>query len=64
MKLKRTKKPYKVEVQENGTNRWIANQLRYETIGEATEAGRELFSRWFGIQSFRIVVDETGEVVG
>jgi len=56
--------PYRVDVQENGHSNWIHNELRYATISDASDAGKELMSRWFGIQNFRIVVVETEEVVG
>ena len=41
-------KSFKTEVQtsHNGQLSWASNSLRFATEREATEAGRELLSRW------------------
>jgi hypothetical protein len=46
---------FALEVQENGTTEWVRNGLRFAAMDQAEEYGRDLFSRWAGIQSFRVI---------
>jgi hypothetical protein len=34
---------------------WISNDIRYQWLGEAWEAGKDLLSRWMGPKVFRVM---------
>ena len=44
---------YKTEVRVNG--QWSGNALRFATISEADEYGKELLSRWYVPDAHRVV---------
>jgi hypothetical protein len=46
---------FAVEVQENGSTRWVGNALRFPEKEQAAEYGRDVYSRWSGIQSYRVI---------
>jgi hypothetical protein len=46
---------FALEVQENGTTEWVENGLRFPAKDQAEDYGRDLFSRWSGIQSYRVI---------
>lgn len=46
---------FAIQVQEKGTTKWVGNGLRFPDKEQAQEYGRDLSSRWSGIQSYRVI---------
>lgn len=49
---------YKIEVHIKSEGSWTGNAIRYETEEEAQTAGRDLLSRWWVPDTFRVVESE------
>lgn len=54
--------PYRVEVLATGETNWAGNALRFNTVEEAVEYMRDLYSRWMAAEKLR-VVDDAGNVL-
>lgn len=50
-------KSWKVEVLPTNETEWVSNGLTFETAEAAEKYGSDLFSRWFGIREYRVVLD-------
>jgi len=55
--------PFVVEARSRGEGEYTRNGLSYATAEDASAGGRDLFMRWFGCESYRVVDTRTGEVV-
>ena len=49
---------YKVEVHAIGESGYTGNGLRFATTQEAESYASDLFSRWFGIDNYRVVTSD------
>lgn len=49
---------YKCEVRTVGETSYCSNGLRFETEQECQDYGYDLWSHWFGADSFRVAVSE------
>jgi len=55
--------PFKVEVKPFGEAGYAPNGLSFVTVEDAETYARDLMSRWFGAETYRVVDTRTGEVV-
>ncbi len=46
---------FKVEVQADSSGTWAANSLRFQTVQQAEDYARDLFSRWTAVRKWRVV---------
>jgi hypothetical protein len=50
---------YRVDVHGIGDNVWSNNALTFDSEQAATDYGNNLYSRWMGMDAFRVVPDST-----
>jgi hypothetical protein len=58
---------YRVEVIADGSNKWTGNALRFASLDEAGDYGKDLASRWTSVRRWRAVESDdpvTHRVVG
>ena len=53
---------YKVEVIADSSNQWTGNGLRFDTLDEATDYAKNLYSRWTAVSKWRVVDSEGNSV--
>lgn len=52
---------YRVDVLALGETRWATNALRFDTVGEAEDYARDLYSRWMLADVLTVVPEDTPE---
>jgi hypothetical protein len=52
---------FRVDVQGVGETIWVSNAMRFGTEEEAEAYARDLFARWMGMQTWRVVPESTPE---
>lgn len=52
---------FRVDVQGVNETIWVSNAMRFDTAAEAEAYARDLYSRWMGMQAWRVVPESTPE---